>query len=336
MTGAAVTDPLVRRPYAGGVPLVEVVRSGLREGIHHGSLVVLDASGAVRGSAGDVTAPVFPRSANKPMQAAGMLRGGLRLADPADLAVVCASHYGEEAHLARIAALLRAAGLTEAALRCPPDLPIGADAAAAVLRAGGGPTRLQMNCSGKHAGMLVTCRAAGWPLEEYWHPEHPLQERIRATVEEFAGEPAGAVGVDGCGAPVLALSLTGLARAFLRLVTGSAGSVERTVADAMRGYPELMSGTGAVDARLMRAVPGLLAKSGAEGVLAVAVADVGAIAVKIDDGGARGTVPPVVAALRRLGVTDDESAAPALAELAEPAVLGGGQPVGALRALPFG
>lgn len=323
--------------YAGGVPLVEMARSGFVESRHHGSLVVLAADGGLRERFGDVESPVFPRSANKPLQAIGMLWAGLRLADPADLAVVCASHSGEDFHLARVAALLRTAGLTEAALRCPPELPVGAAAAADVLRAGGGPSRLQMNCSGKHAGMLLTCRAAGWPVEEYWHPEHPLQERIRAAVEEYAGEPAAAVGVDGCGAPVLALSLTAVARAFLRLVHGLAGSVERTVADAMRAYPELVAGTGRADTRLMRAVPGLLAKVGAEGVLAVAVPGVGAIAVKIDDGAQRATVPPVVAALRRLGVgtgTDAEGLDPvALAELGEPPVLGGGQPVGTLRAL---
>ncbi|MFY1634450.1 asparaginase [Solwaraspora sp. WMMB335] len=322
-----------RSENADGVPLVEVIRSGRRESVHRGSLVVLDAAGAVREHAGDVTSPIFPRSANKPLQAIGMLHSGLRLADPADLALVCASHSGEDFHLARVAALLRSAELTEAALRCPPDLPIGTDAVAAVLRAGGGPSRLQMNCSGKHAGMLLACRAAGWPLEEYWHPEHPLQERIRAAVEAYAGEPVAAVGVDGCGAPVLALSLAAVARAFLRLVSGVPGSVERTVADAMRAYPEMVAGTGRVDTRLMRAVPGLLAKGGAEGVLAVAVPGVGAVAVKIDDGGARAVAPPVVAALRRLGVSDDDAAEPALADLGAPPVFGGGQPVGELRPL---
>ncbi|WFE26446.1 asparaginase [Solwaraspora sp. WMMD791] len=319
--------------YAGGVPLVEVVRSGFVESTHRGSLVVLGADGTCREQLGDVTSPVFPRSANKPLQAVGMLHAGLRLADPADLALVCASHSGEDFHLARVAALLRCVGLTEAALRCPPDLPMGEAAAAAVLRAGGGPSRLQMNCSGKHAGMLLTCRAAGWPVEEYWHPEHPLQERIRDAVQELAGEPAAAVGVDGCGAPVLAVSLTAVARAFLRLVSGQPGSVERTVADAMRAYPELVGGTGRPDTRLMRAVPGLLAKVGAEGVLAVAVPQVGAVAVKVDDGAMRAAVPPVVAALRRLGVSDDDAAEPALAQLAGAVVVGGGQPVGTVRAL---
>jgi L-asparaginase II len=314
--------------YQGGVPLAEVVRSGFVEGLHRGSVVALDAAGTVLTSAGDATAPIFPRSSSKPMQAIGMLRSGLRLADAADLAMVCASHHGEDFHLARVRALLRGGGLDESALRCPEDLPFGEPARAAVYRAGGGPARVQMNCSGKHAGMLLTCLAAGWPLDGYWRPEHPLQVRLRAAIEEFTGERAAAVGVDGCGAPVLAVSLTGLAGAYLRLVSAAPGSVERTVADAMRAHPELVAGTSeeAYDTRLMAGVPGLLVKSGAEGVVAAAVPGVGAVAIKIDDGGPRARIPALVVALRRLGVT-----APILDDLAELPLYGGGTPVGAIR-----
>jgi L-asparaginase II len=318
----------VGKIYKGGEPVAEVVRSGFVEGLHRGSVVVLDATGAVVAALGDVESPMFPRSANKPMQAIGMLRAGLRLVDPADLALVCASHYGEDFHLARVAALLRTAGLDESYLRCPPDLPLGPAAAAAVLRAGGGPTRIQMNCSGKHAGMLVTCVAAGFPVEEYYRPEHPLQVRITEAVEEFAGEPSAAVGVDGCGAPVLAMSLTALARSYLRLVTGEPRSLEETVASAMRAHPAMVSGTDTFDTRLMRGVPGLLAKGGAEGVLGVAITGVGAVAIKIDDGAQRAREPAVISALRKLDVD-----APVLDELAEAPLLGGGQPVGAVRAL---
>ncbi|GAB3968361.1 hypothetical protein GCM10027615_20020 [Plantactinospora veratri] len=252
--------------YDGGVPLVEAVRSGFVESVHRGSVVVLDAAGSVRAEAGDIRGPVFPRSSNKPLQAIGMLRVGLPLSG-ADLAVACASHHGEDLHADRVGALLRRTGLTESALRCPPDLPLSESARDALLRAGGGPSRLRMNCSGKHVGMLLACQAAGWPMAEYWHPEHPLQRAITVAIEEFTGEPAAAVGVDGCGAPLLAVSLTGLARAYLRLVSAEPGSPARVVADAMRAYPEMVAGTDdqAYDTRLMAAIPGLLAKSGAEG-----------------------------------------------------------------------
>ncbi|MFD2767667.1 asparaginase [Micromonospora eburnea] len=314
------------KTYEGGVPLAEVVRSGFVEGIHRGSVVVLDGAGAPVAEAGDTAGPIFPRSSNKPMQAVGMLRAGLPLTDRADVALVSASHAGEEFHVERVTGLLGRAGLTEEALHCPPDLPVGDAAREAVLRAGGGPRRVQMNCSGKHTGMLLTCLAAGWPVDGYWRPEHPLQQRLTATIEEFTGESVAAVGVDGCGAPVLAVSLTGLARAFLRLVSAEPGTVERTVADAMRAYPELVGGTRADDTRLMRGVPGLLAKVGAEGVIAAAVPEVGAVALKIDDGAGRARMPVLVSALRRLGVE-----APVLSEYAEIPLLGGGLPVGAVR-----
>lgn len=310
------------------MPLAEVVRSGFVEGGHRGSVVVLDAIGEPLAAAGDVTAPIFPRSASKPMQAIGMLRAGLTLTDPADLALVSASHAGEDFHLSRVGALLDRAGLDASALHCPPDLPVGAAAREAVLRAGGGPSRVQMNCSGKHSGMLLTCEAAGWPRDGYWRPEHPLQQGLRAAIEEFTGEQAAAVGVDGCGAPVLAVSLTGLAGAYLRLVDAEPGSAPRAVADAMRAHPEIVGGTQADDTRLMRGVPGLLAKVGAEGVIAVALPGVGAVALKIDDGADRARMPVLVSALRRLGVD-----APVLAEYAEVPLFGGGVPVGAVRPL---
>jgi L-asparaginase II len=319
------------RAYAGGVPLAEVVRSGFVEGRHVGSFVAVDADGAPVASAGDGRGPIFPRSANKPMQATAMWRAGLRLTDPADLALVAASHYGEPFHVERVRALLRAVSLDEDDLRCPPDLPLSPTARAAVERAGGRPTRAYMNCSGKHAGMVTTCVGAGWTIRDYVEPDHPLQKACRSAVEDLAGESVAAVGVDGCGAVVMAISLTGLARAFLAVVSADAGTPERTVADAMRAHPEMMSGTGADDARLMRAVPGLLAKGGAEGVLAVAAPGVGAVAIKVDDGAARARLPVLVVALGRLGLTT-----PALDEACDVPVLGGGARVGTVRAIVDG
>jgi L-asparaginase II len=314
--------------YRGGVPLAEVVRSGFVESRHHGSVVVLDGDGKPVDAAGDVLAPIFPRSSNKPLQAVGMLGSGLTLADDADLALVCASHWGQEFHLRRVRAMLRAAGLAESALRCPPSLPLDDDARTAVLVAGGGPSAVQMNCSGKHTGMLLTCLAAGWPVEQYVDPQHPLQQRLREAMATATREPVAAVGVDGCGAPLFAASLTGLAGAFLGLVNAEPGSAQRRVADAMRAYPELVAGSAAAaaDTQLMRAEPGLLAKSGAEAVAAVAVPGVGAVALKIDDGAARARVPVLRSALRRLGVDPSLPAA-----LATSPVLGGGEAVGVVR-----
>ncbi|MGP4016813.1 asparaginase [Saccharopolyspora sp. 5N708] len=301
------------------VPLVELVRSGLRECLHHGSVVVLDADGSVRCAIGEVDAPMFPRSSLKPAQAAGMLRAGLELPPP-DLALAAASHSGEPEHVRRVRAILSRHGLTEAALQCPPDWPLNQQARAA--RAD--KQRSTMNCSGKHAAMLATCALRGWSTEDYLDPKHPLQIVISDTVVELAGEPIATTGVDGCGAPVFAVSLTGLARLFRQLAIG-----ERQVADAMRAHPWLVAGTDREDTRLMRGVPGLVSKGGAEGVIAVALPDGRAVAVKIADGANRARLPVAAGALRSLGVRSAE-----LDALAEEPLLGGGKPVGALRLLP--
>ncbi|BCJ53775.1 asparaginase [Actinoplanes sp. NBRC 14428] len=306
--------------------LAEVVRSGFVECVHHGSVVVLDASGAVLASAGDVTGPFFPRSSNKPLQAVGMLRAGLRVAEPADLAQISSSHFGEPFHIERVRSILRSAGLGEERLLCPVALPLSETARDAVVRAGGGPERVYMNCSGKHAGMLATCAANGWPLDDYRDVKHPLQIAVAEAVSELVGEPIAATGVDGCGAPVLAFSLTALARGFQRLVSAPPGSHEARVADAVRADPELVAGTGQDDTLLMRGVPGLLAKGGAEGVVAVAVPEVGAVAIKVADGAMRARMPVLVSALRRLGID-----APVLDELATVPLLGGGVRVGEVR-----
>jgi L-asparaginase II len=196
-----------------------------------------------------------------------------------------------------------------------------------------------MNCSGKHAAMLATCVAAGWPTASYTEPDHPLQLEIRRAIERLAGEPVTAVGVDGCGAPLFALTLAGLARAFGALVRAEPGSPERRVADAMRAHPTWTSGTARPDRRLMEAVPGLLLKSGAEGVEGLALADGRAAAFKIDDGdGARRARTVVtVALLRALGADARPGADEAVLDgLASPEVLGGGRKVGEIRAVLAG
>jgi L-asparaginase II len=305
--------------------VVEVVRSGFREGSHLATVVALDADGTPVWTAGDVDTPIFPRSSNKPFQATAMLRAGLDLDDEL-LALAAASHSGEEFHLDGTRRILAGAGLDESALQCPPDLPIWPGRMEAYLRAGGQRQRVVMNCSGKHAAMLATCVANGWPTGTYRDPEHPLQQHVRATIEELAAEPVAAIGVDGCGAPAHAISLAGLARGFARVVTATAGSPERRVADAMRAHPEWVGGPGRDVTELMRGIDGLLVKDGAEGVFSAALPDGRALAVKVHDGGFRARGPLAVAALRRLGVD-----APVLDELAEEKLLGGGQVVGSVR-----
>lgn len=297
--------------------VAELVRSGFVESVHHGSVAVLGGTGV-----GDVTSPVFPRSSNKPLQTVGMLRAGLVPGDDADLALISGSHFGEPFHVRRVRDILAGAGLTVDTLGCPPALPLSEPDRDAWVRGGGGPERVLMNCSGKHAGMLATCVVNGWPVEGYLDPKHPLQVAMAAAVTDLAGEPIAATGVDGCGAPVFAFSLTALAKAFQRLVEAAPGTPERRVADAMRAHPELVAGTSADDTVLMRAVPGLLAKGGAEGVVAVAVPGVGAVAIKIEDGAMRARTPVLLSALQRLGVE--------VPEMREP-VLGGGEPVGEVR-----
>lgn len=312
--------------------LAEVVRSGFIESRHRGAIAAIAADGSVLLAAGSADAPMFPRSSNKPFQAAAMLRCGLKL-DGELLALAAASHSGEDFHLAGVREILASAGLTEADLQCPPDYPLDEQSQRAMIAAGAPRDRVHMNCSGKHAAMLATCVAAGWPTATYTDPGHPLQLQIWETIAALAGEPVSAVGVDGCGAPLMAISPAGLARAFRAVVLAEAGTAERAVADAMRAHPEWTSGTSRPERALMTAIPGLLLKSGAEGVEGFALADGRAAAFKIEDGAARGRVPVTVRLLRELGAEAEPGADPeALAALAASPVYGGGEVVGEIRA----
>ncbi|MFE3740438.1 asparaginase [Streptomyces sp. NPDC059134] len=317
--------PAVRAP--GHVPLAHVVRGGVVEGVHHGSVVVLAADGGVEFLAGDIEAAFYPRSALKPLQAVALLRAGLPVPDDEALALTAASHSGEESHLAVVRRMLASAGLTEDDLGNTPDLPYGAEQRDAWLRRGLGPSRLAQNCSGKHVSMLRTAQARQWPLTGYLDPGHPLQKEIAGTVEELTGQRIARVTVDGCGAPLFSVSLHGLTRAVARLATAAPDTHEGRVAHAMRAHPELVSGTGRDVAALMRAVPGLLAKDGFEGVQVAALPDGRAVGVKISDGADRARMPVTAAALALCGVD------PALLDaFARTPVTGGGQEVGSLRA----
>ncbi|MFB6889633.1 asparaginase [Kitasatospora sp. NPDC056327] len=308
--------------------LAEVVRSGFVEGRHHGSLVLLAADGSVEFALGTPEAPVFPRSCAKPFQAVATLRAGPTIEGEL-LALAASSHSAESFHLDGVRRILAAAGLDESALRTPADLPLDDVEAELHLRRGGDREPILMDCSGKHAGWLAACAANGWPTDSYLDPAHPIQRLAREALEESVGEPAGHAGVDGCGAPLLAVSLTGLARGYRALLLAGAGTPQRRVADAMRAHPEYVAGTRRADTWLMRAVPGALAKMGAEAVQVVALPDGRALAFKIEDGAERARGPVLAAALRRLGVTTGDGT---LDRIGAAPLLGGGVPVGGVRA----
>jgi L-asparaginase II len=310
--------------------VAEVVRSGFTESRHRGAVAGLAADGTQVISAGNTAVPFFPRSANKPLQATALLHSGLDL-DAELLALAAASHSGEDFHVDGVRKTLSGARLTEDDLGCPPSWPLDLETARRLIARGEGMSRIRMNCSGKHAAMLATCVLNDWPVRGYLAADHPLQQVIRRTVEELAGQQVPVTGVDGCGAPLFALTLAGLARAFLALVLAGPGTPPRRVADAMRAHPEWTSGTSRDERRLMDAVPGLLLKGGAEGVDAFALADgqgVRAGAVKIDDGAHRARTPVTVAALRLLGAAVPD-------ELATVPVIGGNAEVGVIRAVSF-
>jgi L-asparaginase II len=314
-----------------GSPALTVVavveRNGFHEGSHTGSVIGLASDGSVAVSAGTPDSPMLPRSCLKPLQAVGMLRAGL-VVDDDELAIICASHNGEPRHVDVVRRLLARADLDEAVLDNDASWPQDSQTRRELTVAGGRPARITQNCSGKHAGMLATCVAAGWPTAGYRDPAHPLQEVLRGATEDLTGDRVSATVVDGCGAPMFAVSLTGLARAFARLALGAPGSDERRCFDVMRANPGLIGGRKRDVTTLIEGVPDLVAKDGAEGVYAAVHADGRAVAVKIDDGASRARVPVLVAALRALGVD-----APVFAELEITAVLGHGDPVGAVRAV---
>ncbi|MFG1941557.1 asparaginase [Nonomuraea sp. NPDC048826] len=297
--------------------VVEVVRSGFVESRHEVRMLALDTAGTPAEAHGAVHVPASPRSTMKPLQALAMLHNGLNLGGEL-LALACASHAGEPFHVDGVKKILAGAGLDESALRCPEDYPEDRR----VTDFG----RVHMNCSGKHAAMLATCVANDWPTASYLEVTHPLQRAIRTTVEELSGERIAASGVDGCGAPLFFVSMLGVAKAFRSLALAGADSRERAVFDAMRAHPEWTSGTHRQEAALMRALPGLMVKAGAEGFQAFAFEDGRAGVIKIEDGSGRARTPLTVMALRSLGLTS-----PPLDALATHHVLGGGEPVGELR-----
>lgn len=312
------------------VPLAQTTRSGFPESTHFAVAVALAHDGTVAFAAGDPTIEIYPRSSNKPMQALAMVRNGLTL-PPELLALVCASHDGTPAHLDGVRRILASAGLDDAALMNTPDLPLDDASRERVLRDGGRRSALQQNCSGKHSGMLATCVINGWPLDAYLDPTHPLQRAIDDVLPSLTGEPLGHVGVDGCGAPAHVMSLLGLARAFRSIAIAGPGTGSASIAEAMTAHPEMVGGDERDVTRLMRGVPGLVAKDGAEAVFAAALPDGRAVAVKVSDGSGRACAPIVIEALRLLDVDIAEIAR----RVREP-IMGHGREVGEVSVLPDG
>ncbi|GAB3797011.1 asparaginase [Humibacter antri] len=302
--------------------LAAVRRSGVIESRHFGSLLALDSGGAVAFALGDPDALVLPRSTVKPAQALAALTAGAPLAGPR-LAISAGSHTGEDAHVRAVREILADAGLDDTALGNPPDWPEDTPTRERMIRAFEDPTPIRMNCSGKHAAMLLASTLNGWNTSGYLDLQHPFQRHVRSELARLTGVDVGADAVDGCGAPLFGTTVHGLANLFRTLVIADEGTPERTVADAMRRFPFYVGGTGHTNSLAMELVPGLLAKGGAEGVIGMAAATGQSVAVKVVDGSPRATTMIALEALGALGV--DISAA---TTLRVPPVLGGGKPVG--------
>ncbi len=298
---------------SGTVELARVLRSGFVESRHLGIAVLVDADGAVQSAFGDVGAAVYPRSALKALQATAALDTGADLVGDS-LGLAVASHVGTPAHVAVVERMLDSVGLDRAALGCPshwPEDPASRSAA-------GGPSRLTMNCSGKHAGFLVASVAAGWDVASYLDRAHPMQQAIAGTVEALSSERVAHWGVDGCLAPTPALSLAGFARGFGRVAAGAAAGGSAIV-EAVRASPWTVEGPGCPDTVLIEST-GYLVKRGADGVLAIAVPGSATVAVKVLDGARRPTHAVALSVLAAAGVITRERADELTALVGDPSV----------------
>ena len=313
--------------------LAEVERSGFVESRHLGAVAVADADGRLLATAGDPELVTYIRSCAKPFQALAVRGLGVEpelVLGQLALAGACGSHNGEPDHVASVRKVLEAAGLDEKALRCPPVMPTDRTARQRV----DGPAAVYHNCSGKHAYMLAGSVVRGWAPERYTEPDHPLQAVVGDTLSDFAGVPIEHVGVDGCGVPVHAMALRGLATAYARLGARAAAGEEgpAAVVEAVRNHPFMLAGTGQLDTLLVEATGGrVLAKVGAEAAYgAVDLATGTGLALKVLDGAPRARAAALLAALRALDWLDDaqwEAVLPA----ATATIRGGGQTVGAVR-----
>jgi len=293
----------INNKFAGEI-LATVTRGGIAESLHLGHLIVLNSDGSTYLSKGSPELPIFPRSAVKSLQASAMLKVGLTVSDE-ELAIICASHSGSQSHIDLVIKMLEKRDIPISALKNAVDKPLGEKEKVAWGEKS--PSQLAQNCSGKHAGMLITCQLNGWDMATYLDMNHPLQITIKNEIEELAGEKVSAVSIDGCGAPLFAISLVGLARSIFNLVK-SKESVHKQMVTACTTYPELVAGEGRLTTRMMEAVPGLFMKEGAEGIEVCALSDGRVIAIKIIDGSWRPVAPIIMEIFKRWGVVmPDES-----------------------------
>jgi L-asparaginase II len=321
--------------------LVEVERGHRVESCHRGAVAVVDTRGRSQLLLGDGTRPIFPRSAIKALQALPLIETGAAdrygLGDE-ELALAASSHGGEPAHIAGVGRMLERCGLDATALACGTHWPLNQASAQALARAGRQPSALHNNCSGKHAGFVCVARATGVPHEGYVSPAHPIQREVRAVIEGLAGVTLGDVAVDGCSVPTWAIPLTNLAQAFARFATGHGLAPARARAAARlcaacAAKPFFAAGTGRFCTVVMEALGDrVYVKGGAEGVLCAALPQQGlGIAVKCDDGAARGA-EVVMAALIARFLPLEAVDRPLFDDLTRPALRNwNGIKVGALR-----
>lgn len=327
-----MSQPLETVESAAAAELAVVTRSGFVESRHVGSAVVVEPDGAVSRRLGDPDALLFPRSTLKPFQAIAAMKAGAPLVG-AQVAIAAGSHTGSLEHMRTAAGMLAAAGLSPEDLRCPPAWPKDEDARDRLRERGEGKQALAMNCSGKHAAFLWACAVQGWDTASYLDPDHPLQRLVLETVQEFTGDAPALVGVDGCGAPLPAITLTGLARGYARLGAAirNIGEDARTatLATAMVDYPEMVQGHGEPNTVVIEGLD-VIAKLGAEGVLCVATPQGAAAAVKVLDGSSRPATLTALTLLAGAGHLPGAAVEAVLGKILHP-ITGGGEPVGAIR-----
>jgi len=311
--------------------LVEVTRGAVVESAHRGAVSVFDADGKAVWEIGDTDRPVFPRSAVKAIQALPLVESGAADAygfGNRELALACASHSGEPAHVELATTMLARAGLDRKALECGAHWPSSHDATIALARAGDLPNALHNNCSGKHSGFLCTCVHSGIAHSGYVKAGHALQEMVRDVMQSVTGaaHDVDHCGIDGCSIPTYAVPLKSFAQGFARMATGRGFLPERAKAakrllSACMAEPFLVAGTGKADVALMQAAPGrIFVKTGAEGVYCAALPELGlGIALKCDDGAGRAAEVMIAVVLARL-LRGDDAVVAKLAELARPAI----------------